>query len=173
MWWGWLGACYWALRVFGDGAVFFFRNLSSWTHKESLGINMPFCTGILPFRQECLRGLHFQNKGLKPQGKLVAWVCVRVASGGWKKVVLNVLPRGNSEKGFAGLVGPMWKTYFYLKEIKCHVLGNCHLGLGSWLCFVVSDNIADFEYKVHNYYASRRRWGLLLWMWNWIRRCGT
>ncbi len=121
-------------KVFRDTRGFFLETFQAERYTKSLKIDLPFVQdNHSRSSYGTLRGLHFQKN--KPQGKLV-----RVSNGQVFDVVVDI--RSNSS------TFRMWEG-FYLSGDNMKQLwvppGFAH-------GFVVTSDIADFEYKCTEYY---------------------
>lgn len=131
-------------KVFGDERGFFLETFELNRYREMLEIDLSFVQdNHSRSGKNVLRGLHFQRKN--PQGKLV-----RVVRGSVFDVVVDIRPDSPTFGQWEGiLLSEENKTQFWVPPGLAHG-------------FVVLSDIADFEYKCTDYYASENE-GCLLW----------
>ncbi|GDY24126.1 dTDP-4-dehydrorhamnose 3,5-epimerase [Agarivorans sp. Toyoura001] len=131
-------------KVFGDERGFFLETFQAERYKTALNIDMDFVqdnhsrSGL-----GVLRGLHFQKS--KPQGKLV-----RVVRGSVFDVAVDIRPDSPTFGSWAGVVlSEENKRQFWVPPGLAHG-------------FVVTSEVADFEYKCTDYYDPSDE-GCLAW----------
>lgn len=131
-------------KVFGDGRGFFMETFRQNEFEEHCGHYQFVQDNHSSSRQGILRGLHFQHK--QPQGKLV-----RVTKGEVYDVAVDMR---QSSPTFGQWVG------VYLSESNKQMLwvppGFAH-------GFLVTSEMAEFQYKCTDYYAPGDEYSLL---WN-------
>jgi len=131
-------------KVFGDERGFFLETFQAERYKKALNIDLDFVqdnhsrSGL-----GVLRGLHFQKS--KPQGKLV-----RVVRGSVFDVAVDIRPNSPTFGRWAGVVlSEDNKRQFWVPPGLAHG-------------FVVTSELADFEYKCTDYYDPNDE-GCLAW----------
>ena len=132
-------------RVFGDSRGFFLETFQAERYGARAGIVSRFVQdNHSRSTRGVLRGLHVQKR--RPQGKLV-----RTARGEIFDVVADVDPRSATFGRWVGVT---------LSDANHHQLwippGYAH-------GFVVTSDVADFEYKCTDYYDSQAETGVI---WN-------
>jgi dTDP-4-dehydrorhamnose 3,5-epimerase len=131
-------------KVFGDDRGFFLETFQAERYKALLNIDLDFVqdnhsrSGL-----GVLRGLHFQKT--KPQGKLV-----RVVRGSVFDVAVDIRPDSPTFGRWAGVtLSEENKRQFWVPPGLAHG-------------FVVTSEVADFEYKCTDYYDPSDE-GCLAW----------
>lgn len=121
-------------RVFGDERGFFLETFQAERYKKMLNIELDFVQdNHSRSTKGVLRGLHFQKS--KPQGKLV-----RVVRGAVFDVAVDIRKDSPTYGRWAGVeLSEENKRQFWVPPGLAHG-------------FVVTSDIADFEYKCTDYY---------------------
>jgi dTDP-4-dehydrorhamnose 3,5-epimerase len=131
-------------KVFGDDRGFFLETFQEERYKALLNIDVDFVQdNHSRSTKGVLRGLHFQKT--KPQGKLV-----RVVSGSVFDVAVDIRPDSPTFGRWAGVtLSEDNKHQFWVPPGLAHG-------------FVVTSEVADFEYKCTDYYDPSDE-GCLAW----------
>lgn len=131
-------------RVFDDERGFFFETFQIERYAALVGIDLTFVQDNYSRSQKgVLRGLHFQKK--KPQGKLV-----RVVRGEVFDVAVDIREKSPTfGKWVSAVLSEENKRQFWVPPGFAHG-------------FVVTSDVADFEYKCTDYYDSSDE-GSILW----------
>ncbi|WP_221074084.1 dTDP-4-dehydrorhamnose 3,5-epimerase [Agarivorans aestuarii] len=121
-------------KVFGDHRGFFLEAFQAERYKTALNIDVDFVQdNHSRSTKGVLRGLHFQKS--KPQGKLV-----RVVRGSVFDVAVDIRPNSATFGQWAGVeLSEDNKRQFWVPPGLAHG-------------FVVTSDVADFEYKCTDYY---------------------
>ncbi|WP_220721024.1 dTDP-4-dehydrorhamnose 3,5-epimerase [Agarivorans litoreus] len=131
-------------KVFGDHRGFFLETFQAERYKALLNIDVDFVQdNHSRSTKGVLRGLHFQKS--KPQGKLV-----RVVRGSVFDVAVDIRPNSATFGQWAGVeLSEDNKRQFWVPPGLAHG-------------FVVTSDVADFEYKCTDYYDPSDE-GCLAW----------
>ncbi|GAB1620103.1 dTDP-4-dehydrorhamnose 3,5-epimerase [Agarivorans albus] len=131
-------------KVFGDHRGFFLETFQAERYKALLNIDVNFVQdNHSRSTKGVLRGLHFQKS--KPQGKLV-----RVVRGSVFDVAVDIRPNSATFGQWAGVeLSEDNKRQFWVPPGLAHG-------------FVVTSDVADFEYKCTDYYDPSDE-GCLAW----------